>query len=242
MSRSAAFPETDGVLIVVPARGGSMRVPRKNIKPLNGVPLLAYTLVAARTADIGAPLVVSTEDEEIAEVAQIWGGTAIRRPASLASNSASTEGVLLHALDEQEKARQAPFAWVMTLPPTSPFRGAAAIRRFAALTRQGMEVDCLMSVTENRGDFWRMDPDGRMRRLFPDAPRRQQDREPLYEENSAIYVTRVTALRRTGSILGSSVAGVPLSNLEAFDINTPHDFDVAEALIASTPSLAIPLR
>lgn len=228
------------MLIVIPARGGSKRVPRKNIQPLAGVPLLAYTLAAAVAAELSAPPLVSTEDAEIAAVATAWGAAVIERPAALAADTASTEAVLLHALEQAE--RQRAITWVMTLPPTSPFRSAATIRRFAALaTQDDISADCIMSVTENRGDFWRMSSDGRLHRLFPNAPRRQQDREPLYEENSAVYLTRAAALRETGSILGRGVAGLAIPPREAFDINTADDLRLAEAVVASDPSL-IPTR
>ena len=94
------------------------------------------------------------------------------------------------------------------------------------------DLDCLMSVTETRGDFWRRSG-ARWHRLFPDAPRRQQDREPLFEENSAFYLTRSIALVDTGSILGRRVEGVPVDRLEGFDINTLADLPLAEAIIAS---------
>jgi CMP-N,N'-diacetyllegionaminic acid synthase len=105
------------------------------------------------------------------------------------------------------------------------------IRDLVALARADPDApDCLMTVTEDRRDLWRMADDGRLTRLFPDAPRRQQDRTPLYEENSAVYLTRVSALRATGSVLGRSVRGVVIDPIEAWDINTETDLVIAEAL------------
>jgi CMP-N-acetylneuraminic acid synthetase len=122
--------------------------------------------------------------------------------------------------------------WVMTLPPTSPMRTPETLQHFVKLAESGAEdIDCFMSVTENRGDFWLYENDGTFRRLFPDAPRRQQDRAPLFEENSAVYLTRVAALRSTGTILGRRVAGIPITSLEGMDINTPEDLLLAEALL-----------
>ena len=221
------------MLIVVPARGGSKRVPLKNISPLAGVPLLVHTLRAAVAALPGADLVVSTEDDQIAAVARGAGARVVERPPELATDSASTESVLLHVVQQAVAAGAAP-VWVMTLPPTSPFRAPATIRGFAdRLPYLPLSIDCLMSVTENRGDFWRRTEEGGWARLFPDTPRRQQDRKPLFEENSAIYLTRVTALRETGSILGRRVEALPISAAEGFDINTPADFALAEAMVAA---------
>jgi len=225
------------LITIIPARGGSKRLPRKNIRPLGGKPLLAYTIEAALEAGVAAPLIVSTDDDEIAETARRYGAEAILRPAELAADDSPTEAALLHVLDSKEgldstEGEGVAAAWVMTLAPTSPFRTGATIRKFhdAALAG-GDDVDCYMAVTEDRGDFWLLQEDGCGRRLFPDAPRRQQSRAPLYEENSAIYVSRVSALRRSGIILGDKVKPLAIDPFEALDINTAYDFWLAESLI-----------
>ncbi len=82
-----------------------------------------------------------------------------------------------------------------------------------------------------------MHPHGYMQRLFSQAPRRQQDRQPLFEENSAIYLTRTRALRETKSILGRAVMGVPINKIEAFDINEPEDINLAEYLFSYAASI-----
>lgn len=219
------------MIIVIPARGGSKRLPHKNIHPLKGKPLLAYTLEAIAATGLSIPTYVSTDDERIADVARSYPGVeVVIRPAEIAGDTASTESVLLHVMDVLAERGQAP-QWLMTLPPTSPFRTAGTIRSFAeAVANCADDFDCLMSVTENRGDFWRMQADGRMVRLFPDAPRRQQDRTPIFEENSAVYVSRTCALRNTGFILGRAVRGIPIPALEGFDINNPEDMRLAECL------------
>lgn len=220
-------------LVVVPARGGSKRIPRKNIAPLSGKPLLLYTLDCIREAGLLDVTVVSTEDLLIAQVANDAGAKVAVRPADLATDTASTEGVLLDALKQYASAEGELPEWVMTLPPTSPLRSAATVASFGkALATVPADVDCIMSTTENRGDFWRYDADGNFWRLFPDAPRRQQERSPLFEENSAIYLTRVSVLQETGSILGRKVSGIPISPIEALDINTQEDLELAEALLA----------
>jgi CMP-N,N'-diacetyllegionaminic acid synthase len=223
-------------MAVIPARGGSKRAPRKNIRALGDKPLLAYTIAAAREAGLGDATLVSTEDPEIAAVAKQWGAGVLPRPDALATDAASTEGVLLHALDEAAKAGWHP-KWILTLPPTSPFRRPTTIRFFLGHAATS-GADCLFSLTETRASLWLHGPDGMIGRLFPDAPRRQQDRAPLYEENSAIYLTAVPALRDTGSVLGLSQQGVAIDPIEGFDINSELDFVIAEALRGVEPSLA----
>lgn len=218
--------------VVVPARGGSTRVPGKNLRPLAGTPLLTYTLACARAAGLDERTIVSSDDPAVLAAATAFGVRAVARPAEFATATSSTESVLLHALDVLEGEGERT-EWVVTLPPTSPFRTAATLARLVAEALAEPDAqDCLMTVTEDRRDLWRMEADGALARLFPDAPRRQQDRVPLYEENSAVYVTRVAALRSTGSVLGRRVRGVVIDPIEAFDLNTEADFAVAEALIA----------
>ncbi|MBV9971053.1 MAG: pseudaminic acid cytidylyltransferase, partial [Xanthobacteraceae bacterium] len=90
-------------MAVIPARGGSKRVPRKNIRPLGDRPLIAYTIAAAHAAGLGEATFVSTEDADVAAVAKEWDARILPRPEALATDAASTESVLLHALEEAAK-------------------------------------------------------------------------------------------------------------------------------------------
>jgi CMP-N,N'-diacetyllegionaminic acid synthase len=227
---------TGKIIVVIPARGGSKRVARKNIRDLGGKPLLAYSIVAARHAGFGDVTVVSTEDAEIAAIAHQWGAQVVDRPTELATDVATTESVLIHALDHVGQQGWQP-EWIATLPPTSPLRQPKTIAGVIDAAVGG-NVDCVFSLTESRGDYWRRDSNGHLTRLFPDAPRRQQDRSPLYEENSAIYVTRSAALRRTGLILGNTQKGVVMDPIEGFDINSEQDFLIGQALIRDNPTIA----
>ena len=218
------------MVVVVPARGGSKRLPGKNLRRLAGRPLLTHTFEAIQDSGLDVPVAVSTDDPAIAGVADQHGVRVITRPEALATDTASTESALIHALDVFAE-EGVTTDWVMSLQPTSPFRNGAVIRAFAEEVARAPEAqDCLMSVTEDRGDYWLMEKGGRITRLLPDAPRRQQDRRPLYIENSAVYVARVSALRRTGSVISGRVRGLPIDPLLGFDIHTEADFRVAEAI------------
>lgn len=229
------------LLVVVPARGGSKRIPQKNIALLCGKPLLFYTLDCIRMTGLIDVAVVSTEDPLVAKVATDMGVQVMSRPAELANDTTSTEEVLLDALKQWAMKNRTMPEWVMTLPPTSPMRSSITVTKFLdRLETVPADVDCIMSTTENRGDFWRYEPDGKFCRLFPQAPRRQQERTPLFEENSAIYVTRVSALHKTGSILGSKVYGLTISPIEGLDINTQADMRLAEALLPMLWNNSVP--
>ena len=230
---------TKSIIVIIPARGGSKRVVGKNSRPLVGISLVERAVNVALEAGFKSSVIVSTESIEISQIAEAAGARVIMRPAELASDNASTESVLLQVLDVLETEGDEP-EWVMTLPPTSPFRKASTIKFFITeLDKKTNNQDCLMSVTEDRGDYWRMtDANGSIVRLLSHAPRRQQDREPMYGENSAIYLTKCSALRETGSILGKKVRGFPIDLIEAFDINTEIDFSIAEAMVIGMKELA----
>ncbi len=219
------------MVIVIPARGGSKRIPQKNIYPLKGKPLLCHTLDLIHLSGLRLPTYVSTDEPAIAKVASHYDFIdVVMRPKNLALDNSSTEDVLLHTLDYVSQTKQYP-EWIITLPPTSPFRTIPTLIKFVNYAKKcEHDIDCIMSVTENRGDFWRMGGNGIVTRLFPDAPRRQQDRTPLYEENSAIYITRTKSLITTGSILGKVTLGIPISEFEGFDINTIEDIRIAEKI------------
>jgi CMP-N,N'-diacetyllegionaminic acid synthase len=220
------------MVAVIPARGGSKGIPGKNIRLLNGRPLLAYTIEAALEADVARHVLVSTDSDEIAAVALEYGAEVIRRPEEISHDTASTESALLHAVDFVVKTRGWSPGHILTLPPTSPLRSASTIKEAVGHYRSVMaEFDALLTLTENRGDFWRRDLQGNFSRLFPDAPRRRQEREPLFLENSAVYITRTSSLVETGSILGRKCTGFVIPDIEATDINEPIDLKWAEFLL-----------
>jgi CMP-N,N'-diacetyllegionaminic acid synthase len=219
------------ILCVIPARGGSKRVPRKNLQMVGGKPLLAWSIEAA--LGVGLDPIVSSEDEEILATAKSCGATPLRRPLELSADDASTEGVLIHALNMYHGD------WVMCLPPTSPMRDSYTISKVLE-TQRGHETDCVMTVTEYRGDLWQ---GGKfLTRLQSGAPRRQQDRVPLWEENSAVYLTNAQSLWMTRSVLGyGNVVGVPISREEGWDINDELDLRVADMLLKARPKLPPPV-
>jgi CMP-N-acetylneuraminic acid synthetase len=209
------------ILCVIPARGGSKRVPNKNMAEVGGRPMLWWTIQAALGA--GLHPIVSSESDEILDYAAKHGAPGLRRPLELAADTSSTESVLLHALSVDRKP------WVMTLPPTSPLRTATTIQKVLDTPRG--DAEALMTVTDYRGDLWQR-CGSFLTRLQAAAPRRQQDREPLWEENSAVYLTNTMSLYTSQSVLGyGNVIGVPISRQEAWDANDPFDLLVADALL-----------
>lgn len=215
------------ILAVVPARGGSKGVPRKNIRPLAGEPLIGYTLRTASGVAAIDLLVVSTDDDEIAAVSAGYGVRVVQRPIELAGDAAPTEAALLHALDTlAAEGRQ--FDIILVLEPTSPFRSADTIARAIAVCTGG-PARSVLAVRETRENIGFV-RDGCFRPVVPGAPRRRQERQPLYVESSTIYACRVDYLRRTGTLVAEDWSALVVPEAEAVDINTEDDFQLVEFL------------
>ena len=123
------------ILAIIPARGGSKGIPRKNIKELNGLPLIAYTIKAALNSNIDR-VIVSTDDQEIKEVSEKYGAEVMLRPSNLALDNTPT----LPVLQEIQARLEEPYDAVMTLQPTSPFRTSKHINAFELENRRGPQT------------------------------------------------------------------------------------------------------
>ena len=223
-------------LIVVPARGGSKGIPGKNIYPINGKPLLEYTLDLFRDSKPdNITIAVSTDSDRIKEVASKYDYVyVIDRPAEISGDTAGTESALLHAVDHMKEKYGMEFDAVITLQATSPLRKPETLGRIIGqFEKDYPEYDAILSLNEDRTDFWKKTVSGNFERLNKNAPRRRQEREPLYVENSAYYITGLDALRKTNSVLGTSVNGFVIDADEAVDINVMTDIYVAEAMLSA---------
>lgn len=216
------------ILGVIPARGGSKGVPRKNIRLLNGRPLITYAIDQAKAVPELDTVVVSTEDEEIARVARTHGTRIIDRPPELATDCARTEGVLLHALDILSGEGEE-FEYIVLLEPTSPLRSVDTIRGCIA-SLINLQGDALVTVKETRENIGTLE-DGLFRPLGIQTARRRQERRPYYVECGTVYIVRVDHLRRTGNIFSEKWIGYAVSQDESEDINSLIDFQRVEGLM-----------
>jgi len=220
-------------LVVIPARGGSKGIPLKNIYPLNGKPLLLYTLEMISQVEYNGDAVVSTDSDKIKEAAlSVPGIEVVDRPEEISGDKASTESALLHTLNVMEARKGCRYDAVVTLQATSPLRKPETVKAcFERYERDRDKYDALLTLTETRTDYWIKEEGGHYRRLYPDAPRRRQDREPIYIENSALYITDSRSLKETNSVLGHHVNGYVIPEREGVDINEPIDILIAEELL-----------
>ncbi len=220
------------VLAVVTARGGSKGLPRKNILPLGGKPLIAWTLEAARDALYVDRTVVSTDDDEIAAVAAALGAEIIRRPSDLAVDAAPVEPAVLHALDSVGGQ----FDYVVLLQPTSPFREGADIDGCVEACVRADAPACIAMSEPPKSPFWmfRLEADKRLESLFPGKMAwRRQDLPPVYSVNGVVYVARVDWLRRTRRFLAEGAIGWVMPRERTFDIDSAFDMEMAEAYLVA---------
>ena len=217
------------ILGVIPARGRSVSVPRKNIMPLAGIPLLCYSIRSAAQSRYIDRLIVSTDDPEIKSIGQAEGCIVIDRPANIAGPEASTESAVLHALDYL-KTKNESFDLAVILEPTSPFRSVETIDGAINMivSRGGHS---LLGVRESR-EVVGILSEGFFCPLIPDEPRRRQDRCPKYIEASTIYVCRVEFLRQTEKLACDDWLAYVVPPMEAIDLNEVQDFAYAEFLIS----------
>lgn len=221
------------VLAIIPARGGSKGIPRKNVRLLNGKPLIAYTIEQARATPSITRVVVSTDDTEIGAVAKQYGAEVIWRPAEISGDTASSESALLHALEHFERNEGYQPEFLVFLQATSPLRRphdiSNAIQRLI-----DEEADSLLSLAPFVHFLWNV-LDGKLQSLNFDYCNRPRHQElpPLYMENGSIYVFRPWILRQFGNRLGGKITYYKMDPLSAVDIDTLADFSLCEAIMSS---------
>lgn len=224
------------ILGLITARGGSKRLPRKNLLPLGGKPLIAWTIDRAHEAAVFCDLVVSTDDSEIAAVAEQWGVPVPElRPNALASDSASSVDVALDAVTRYE-ARNGKVDGLILLQPTSPFRSVATIRAAAKLYEEcggDVPVVSLSPVHHHPAWCFRRDGAGIVPFLGWDGiGKRSQDLEPAFVMNGAIFAIHPAQLAARNTFVPAETRPLIIdSPFEGIDIDTPMDFKIAEAML-----------
>lgn len=230
------------VLALVPARGGSERVPGKNVRTLSGKPLIAYTVEAALRASAVDRVIVSTDSSEIAEAGRAAGAEVpFMRPAEIAGSTSTEMEFLLHALDWlRENEGQEP-ELIAILYPTSPLRTPESIDVAVRLLQEHPEADSLRSVrpcSEHPYKMW-VEEDGYLKPFVsePGMPNAHtlayKMLPPVYIQTASIYITRPGTVREKGSPTGDVIVPFVMDEVESVDVNTPLDFALAEMLMAN---------
>jgi len=224
------------VLAVITARGGSKGIPRKNIKDLAGKPLIAWTIEAAKGSVLLNDFLVSTDDQEIADISRQFGAPVpFLRPPELATDTATSMAVVQHALVWMKENEGKTYDALMILQPTSPLRtsedidgciekmrqtdcdSVMAMYRLSDLSLKKLKIldeDKILPVVEDEG------PQTTMRQLA----------KPLYKRNGCAYLTKVGFIDQ-GDLFGKDSRAYIMSEDRSADINTPLDFEIADFLM-----------
>jgi YrbI family 3-deoxy-D-manno-octulosonate 8-phosphate phosphatase len=228
------------VLAIIPARGGSKGIPRKNVRPFLGKPLLVHSIDHARSSPSVTRVIVSTDDPEMTAAAREHGAEVVQRPAALSSDTASSESALLHVLDYLGETEGYEPDLVVFLQATSPLRRPDDIQgAIETLEREG--ADSLFSACSAHGFVWRLH-EGELRSLtydYRNRPRRQDIGEDLIE-NGSIYVFRPWVIRKHHNRLGGKVAVYRMDPFHSFQIDEPGDLERIERLASFGVNQAVP--
>lgn len=227
-------------LAVIPARGGSKRVPGKNIQPVGGRPLIAWTIEAARSAPGITRIVVSTDSVEIADVAKHYGAEVpMLRPSSLARDETPGVEPVVHAvewLDEHEHYRP---DCVVLLQPTSPLRTAGDVEAALALMWHRASGSVVSVCPASHPSSWlkRVSDDGRLLDMDGDRvrPPADDDVPPLYVLNGSLYIVRYETLMARRSFYDERTYAYLMPIERSLDVDSPWDLHVADLVLTTRP-------
>ena len=221
------------VLFVIPARGGSKGIPKKNIKPLAGKPLIYYSIDVARELTIDDNICVSTDDHEIIKVVENYGlNVPFIRPKELSSDNSSTNDVLLHALNFYQLNGKN-YDVIALLQPTSPFRKAYHVKE--ALERFTSDIDMVVSVKETKSNpyyvLFEENSEGFLSKSKDSNFTRRQDCPTVWEFNGAIYIINIESLKDKGIGSFKKTVKYVMNEIESIDIDSMFDWKLSEFIL-----------
>ncbi len=225
--------DAKNVLGLITARGGSKGVPRKNVRPLCGKPLIAWTIEAARNAPVIDRLILSSDDAEIIEVARAWGcEVPFVRPPELATDSAESLEVVRHALS----STGGDYHYVVLLQPTSPLRTGEDIENCVRLCNTSNVSSCVSVCEVDKTPYWMFKLDARLH-LVPlfaaeEIPSSRQAAPQIYVLNGAVFVARVDHIMNGGSFLAPDTLAYVMSRARSIDVDTEEDLALLETKVA----------
>ena len=218
-------------LAIIPARGGSKRLPRKNILDLCGKPLISWSIEAALKSKYISKVVVSSDDEEILNISSNFGADIIKRPYELANDTATTFDAIKHTINNLEK-----YDYIVLLQPTSPLRNEKHIDEAIELLEE-KQADGIVSVCEmDHSPLWSntLPEDGNMRGFLREEilNKRSQDLEKYYRLNGAVYICKTDKLLENKSFfLKDNIFAYIMDRKSSIDIDEEIDFLFAERVI-----------
>src|SRR3989339_38273 len=215
------------ILCVIPARGGSKRMPNKNILLLGGKPLIDHSIEHALQSKLVKKVIVSTDDSEISRISEECGAEVVKRPKAISGDHATSESAIKHVIEQVEYSGFYP-ELIVFLQCTSPIRNSNDID--AAIEKLYREsADSLLSVCRNERFLWRS-VSGNMQPVnynYLKRPR-DQDHPDEYRENGSIYIFKPEVMRKYDNRLGGKIAVYEMDYWSSFQIDSPEHFELCE--------------
>lgn len=216
-------------IAIIPARGGSKRIPRKNIKPFMGKPIIAYSIEAAMRSELFDEVMVSTDDEEIAEIARKYGAKVpFMRSAETSNDYAGTADVILEVLKKYKDLGRE-FDTICCIYSTAPFVTSGKLMEAYSKLTDGIDFvfTCVAYSYPVQRSLHIVD--GKISMVYPEyAASRSQDLEPIYHDAGLFYVAQVESFVQERTFWGKNTVGLVLSELEVQDLDTLTDWTLAE--------------
>lgn len=221
-------------IAIIPARGGSKRIPKKNIRMFLGKPMIAWTIEAAQKSQKFHRIFVSTDSEEISAIAREYGVEVPFVRDRHSDDFASVSDVTVYALSQVQERLGETYDVVAQLMPNCPIRTADTISRSLnhfIESDLAFQISCFKFGWNNPWWAAELDEHYRPKKLFPEAiQKRSQDLEELYCPTGAIWIARVAELLKSGTFYGTDHRYFPISWREALDIDTEEDWEMAELI------------
>ena len=218
-------------LAIIPARGGSKRLPRKNVLELCGKPLIAWSIEAGLKSKYIDKLIVTSDDEDILSISEKYGSDIIKRPEELSNDTATTFDALKHTIDNLEK-----YDYIVLLQPTSPLRNEKHLDEAIELLEE-KNADAIVSVCEmDHSPLWSntLPKDGSMKSFLKEEVlnKRSQDLDKYFRLNGAIYVCKIDKfLENKGFFLKENIYAYKMDKKNSIDIDDEFDFLMTEYII-----------
>ena len=222
-------------LVVIPARGGSKGIPKKNMRSIGGKPLITWSIEHALQASCVDRVIVTTDSEEIAELAEAAGAEVpFIRPTDISTDVATTESAISHALDWLKVNQDYVPKDVILLQPTSPFRESGAVDRAYDSYKKG-GFDSMLSVAEFWHFLWKDGQSAQAMYDYKNRPRRQDipTTDVKFKENGSIYLFGTEGFLRNNNRLFGCIGLFCMSELESFEIDTEVDWAIVEAILST---------
>ena len=226
------------ILVVIPARGGSKGIPRKNVRLLDGQPLISYSINVAKSSEYVDDVVVTTDDSEIALLCEKFGASVIRRSEELSTDEVPLDPVVYDAMVQKEKLAFDEYDLVITLQPTSPLIKTSTLDRVIEKF-EDFAIDSVITVVDDRRLSWGFDENNQ--RFFPNYIERKnrQDLPKDFRETGGILATRRKFVNEV-SRLGTNIGIVEVSNEESVDVTNYEDWWIAEKYLQRKKIAIVP--